>query len=304
MKKIVILLLVIIVGIVIINNAKNPTVDTSQDPVTTEFQNPTEVVVIGYNGNIMEPFVSRDGAYVFFNNENAPSANTNLHYAVRVDDKHYTYKGEVGGINTESLDAVASMDNENNLYFITTRSYFDDYVTVYRGKFLNGAVTNVQKIGDKISKNEKGWLNMDAEISADGQTLYYNENLFGGGGLPKTSVVKIARKQADGTFAPDTNSDKLLKSVNDPAGLEYAPATSADEKEFYFTRGFNLGSSNEQYRMYVAKRNSLNEPFGAPLLIPSIEGLIEGPTLSSNGRLLYFHKKVNGLYKLFVVTRE
>jgi hypothetical protein len=43
----------------------------------------------------MEPFITRDGRYLFFNNSNDPSVNTNLRYAERIDDLTFKYKGEV-----------------------------------------------------------------------------------------------------------------------------------------------------------------------------------------------------------------
>ena len=53
------------------NNIVNP------NPVI-EFGQPVKVEMIGYTGNIMEPFVSRDGTILLFNNLNAAPENTNL----------------------------------------------------------------------------------------------------------------------------------------------------------------------------------------------------------------------------------
>jgi hypothetical protein len=41
----------------------------------------------------MEPFVSRDGKFLLFNNSNDPGNDTNLHFARGVDDLHWTYGG-------------------------------------------------------------------------------------------------------------------------------------------------------------------------------------------------------------------
>lgn len=41
------------------------------EPLTHEFGDPKRVEIIGYRGDAMEPFISRDGAYLFFNNLNA-----------------------------------------------------------------------------------------------------------------------------------------------------------------------------------------------------------------------------------------
>src|SRR5271156_637330 len=41
------------------------------------YDHPEPVVISGYQGNAMEPFISPDGHYLFFNNENDPKVNTN-----------------------------------------------------------------------------------------------------------------------------------------------------------------------------------------------------------------------------------
>jgi len=57
----------------------------------------------------MEPFLARDGKYLFFNNLNEPSVNTNLYWAEPVDDLTFQLKGEIGGVNTPALEGVASI---------------------------------------------------------------------------------------------------------------------------------------------------------------------------------------------------
>jgi len=101
----------------------------------TEWANPQRVAILGYDGDAMEPFFSRDGEYLFFNNSNDPHVNTNLHWAVRVDDLTFPYKGEIGGVNTAALEGVPSMDRSNNFYFVSTRSYNQTASTIYRGIF-------------------------------------------------------------------------------------------------------------------------------------------------------------------------
>ena len=97
------------------------------------------VAIRGYAGDAMEPFITRDGRYLFFNNRNDPRIDTNLHYAERVDDLTFDYRGELQGANSPVLDAVPSMDRDGNLYFISTRSYAQTLSTLYRGRFRAGA---------------------------------------------------------------------------------------------------------------------------------------------------------------------
>jgi hypothetical protein len=69
------------------------------------FRNPQRVTMEGYDDDAMEPFVSRDGRYLFFNNLNEPQVDTNLHWAERVDDLHFKNRGEIRGVNTPALEA-------------------------------------------------------------------------------------------------------------------------------------------------------------------------------------------------------
>ena len=99
-------------------------------PAFTEFSNPEMVQILGYDDNdgnsndAMEPFISRDGNYLFFNSSNA-APTTSLFWATRINDVTFQYQGEMGGeVNSSGpLDAVASMDSNGIFYFITTRSY-------------------------------------------------------------------------------------------------------------------------------------------------------------------------------------
>ena len=101
---------------------------------STAFGNPERVTIRGYSDHAMEPFITRDGRYLFFNNSNDPSVNTNLRCAERIDDLTFEYKGEVAGVNTKALEGVPTMD-KNGFYFVSTRSYKETLSTIYQGRF-------------------------------------------------------------------------------------------------------------------------------------------------------------------------
>jgi hypothetical protein len=269
--------------------------------VSDEFESPARVVIMGFDDHAMEPFLSRDGNLLFFNNRNEPPEKTDLHYARRVNDTAFEYAGKVGGSSEENvLDGVASMDAEGNFYFTSTRSYGATLSTIYRGTFKDGNVTGVGLV-EGISKKKSPWLNMDAEISADGQRLYYTENEFNLlGGMPKTSEILVAEKAGDAAFRPIQESARLMEKVNSGL-LEYAMCTSADELELFFTRA---DPATKEFRIMMARRNSTSEPFAAPQRIGSIEQkIVEGPTLSPDGKCLYYHAFDNGMFRIFVVRR-
>jgi len=262
---------------------------------TNEFQNPQLVTIEGYDGDAMEPFISRDGKYLFFNNLNEPKVNTNLHWAERIDDLHFKYRGEIQGVNTPALEGVASLDRDGNFYFVSNRSYDQTASTLYRGKFAEGALSGVELVPG-VSLAKPGIVNFDAEISADGNTLYFVESEFSILGQPKNARILYARRNGN-TFVRDANSAAILKTINNDA-LNYAPATSASELEIYFTRVGAQGPA-----IYVAKRARKTLPFGEPLRLSVIDGFVEGPTLSPDELSLYYHKKDNGRLVIYRVTR-
>ncbi|HEY2292036.1 MAG TPA: hypothetical protein VGM86_15155 [Thermoanaerobaculia bacterium] len=86
-------------------------------------------------------------------------------------------------------------------------------------------------------------------LSADGNTLYFVDGLFTGGAVPAGADLVIARRRGSG-FQRLPDSARLLAQINTPA-LEYAPATSADGLELFFTR-LDPGAAGAQPAIYRA----------------------------------------------------
>ena len=120
------------------------------------FHSPQDVAIEGYSGDAMEPFLTRDGLYMLFNNRNEPPENTNLHWAKRVDDLKFHYLGEIPAVNTNALEAVASMDRDGNLYFVSNRSYDQTSSTIYRTRFVDG-VAGPPELVEGVSRKIPGW---------------------------------------------------------------------------------------------------------------------------------------------------
>lgn len=260
------------------------------------FQNPQPVTIQGYNDDAMEPFLSRDGKFLFFNNLNESNVNTNLHWAERIDDLHFKYRGELKGVNTVALEGVPSMDREGNFYFVSNRSYDQTASTLYRGKFANGVISSVELVPG-VSLAKPGIVNFDAEISADGNTLYFVESEFSMFGQPKSACILFAHRKGN-TFVRDPASAAIMAAIDTDA-LNYAPATSASEREIFFTRVGPQGPA-----IYMSERSDKTKPFEAPVHLAAITGFAEAPTLSPDENSLYFHKKENGHFVLYRVTRR
>lgn len=265
-----------------------------------EFGPPVEVAIIGYNGHAMEPFIARDDSVLLFNDLNHPSVDTDLHWAERIGPDRFRYRGRIDGANSELLDGVPSMDMQRMLYFVSVRNYRETFSTIHRAQFENGVARNVERV-DGVSRRQLGQVNFDAEISADGDTLFAVDGTFAGGPMPRTADIFIARR-IDERFERQENSAAIMRSINTPA-LEYAPAISADGLELFFTR---LSGALFWRRLEIlhATRTSTSAPFGPPARIETISGFVEAPTISSDGRTLYFHKKVDGRHRIFRVTRR
>lgn len=256
------------------------------------------VPVAGYDGVLMEPFLSRDGAYLFFNNSNDPSVDTNLHVA-QMTDGAPVYVGELAGANSTALDGVASLGPDGTFYFVSTRSYDTTSSTVYRGQFTGDAVSGVELVPG-VSRQMPGWVNFDAEVSADGQTLYFVDGLFNTtSGYWDSADLVIGRRDGDG-FTRDPDTDVLLERVNSDV-WEYAPATTADELELYFTRADPAnGLAPENW---MTTRADSAAPFCPPVRIDAMEGFVEASTVAADGAYVYYHHKVGSGFGLYRVPR-
>jgi Tol biopolymer transport system component len=265
-----------------------------QDGGYSAFSNPQRVMIRGYSDHAMEPFLTRDGRYLLFNNSNEPAANTNLHYAERVDDVTFDYGGEIAGANTNALDAVPTVDADGNLYFVSTRSYEQTQSTIYHARFQSGRVSGVEIVAG-LSKQVRGEVNFDVEVSADGNTLYFVDGVFQGGPVPRSADLVLAVRERDGQFRR-RNKDVLAR-VNTTA-LEYAACIAADERELFFTRVTGDGP-----RIYRSSRNGPDEAWRTPQIVQAISGFVEAPTISPDGRSLYYHAKRGSQFLIEQITR-
>jgi hypothetical protein len=278
-------------------------VDSKIDSKITnsDFGQPVKVEMIGYNGHVMEPFISRDGRILLFNNLNSLPENTNLHWSVKVNDSVFQYKGEVTGVNTADLEGVPTMDNTGKLYFVSLQSYANTLSTLYQGDFLNGMTTNVELVKG-VSRLQAGWVNFDIEVSADGGTIYFADALFGQTELPLSADLVVATKNSLG-FQSLPNSKEIMKNIN-TTQLEYAACIAENQLELYFTR-LNIPLNPAlPPAIFVATRQNINEPFGEPSKIQSITGFVEAPTIAPNQKTLYYHAKENNKYRLYMVRKK
>ena len=258
-----------------------------------------EVAIAGYSGVAMEPFVSRDGRFLLFNNSNDPASNTDLLYARRGDDFHWVYAGPIAGANTAALEGTPTMDRNGHLFFVTVRSYAQTSCTIHSARFEAGTASDVQLV-DSICRHEPGIVNFDVDIDASGTVLTFVDSRFGPNGQPRTAALVIA-KWNGAQFVRDPGSAAVLAAVNAGDALQYAPALSADHLTLWFTRVASV-SAGASPQIWRAHRHSESAPFAAPVRLEGLGEFVEGPALSADEKLLYFHRRVGAGFRIFAVA--
>ncbi len=265
------------------------------------FGGEVELSISGYGQDAMEPFVSADGSLLFFNSLN-DGTTTSLHWAERSAEGVYDYKGEIGGVNGsgEHLDAVASMDDAGAFFWVSTRDWPAVLENLRWGSFHGGQVSDGAAVQGNFYLAEPGWLVMDAEISRDGGSLFYVNSRFDSGGL-KEAKLGLALKTAAGNFAVHGQAQSILSNLRYPEHLAYAPATSADGLELYFTR---VRKGSLDTKICLALRGSADEAFSLAKVIEIPGKLVEAPCISPDGSVLYYHKKAaDGRYHIYSMRR-
>ena len=289
---------------------------SSNEDIQNTYTYPTfgseiNVTINGLSFDAMEPFISSDGNYLFFNNKN-DGINTKLFYATRVDDSTFTFVGEISGTNQTiqpHLDAVADMDASGNFYWTSTRDYPSELDNLFYGTFNSGVVSNIGRLQGDFNLNTPGWLIMDHGISLDGQFLYYNNAKFDDVNCqgPCETTLGIAEKINNSTFNTIPNSDTILQYINNSDYIYYAPCISSDNLELYYTRYIKgTITANTVFEICVAVRDSATSEFSIPrvLFSESISNLIEAPTLTTDMNILYYHKKILDTHKIFMRYRN
>lgn len=265
-------------------------------PPPNLWANPTPVAIIGYDDHAMEPFVA--GEYLFWNNSNKPAEETNLHWGVFVDPVTVQYLGVIPGADGPGLDGEASLA-QGRLYFNspargTPRS------AIVSGEWISGNVLNVGPVPGDFVDTEPGRYAFGPEVSPDGAWMYYVQSVGGTG--PNATAMNIRAARWTGTEWVRA-SDSLLANVK-CSGKAYAPAISADGLEIYFTCLASVGPPV----IMMAVRSRVTRPFGQPIAVSGITGKVEGPTITADGKTLYYHRQHiepggDGLYHIWKVER-
>lgn len=307
---------ILLVGLVFLAGCK-----VEGETETPEFTDPEQVFIEGLPEGSFgtpisteEPFISRDGKYLFFNTAHSEN-NKDLHYASR-SGTDWIYSGEIGPDLNDAIEVQGNptMDSFHNFFYIDSGVEH----MVIRGLFQesNGILGNVAEfkaVPKRVVDISKGTLtgNMGVEVSRNGDFIFFSRAVWKFEGTEVITITGSDLKlifRVNGNYVFDENeSFKIMKNIN-TSDLEYAASISSDGLELFFTRLLvsDLESGVFRSRIMYSVRDSLNSPFGPSVMIGSIgsDDFVEGPAITDDGRELYYHKKVGEKFKLFKVKRE
>lgn len=285
-------------------------------PLSDLYRNPQQIEIAGYTMDSMEPCISMDGKYLFFNNTNE-EPDTHLYAARRISETKFEFIGPVQGarftpIGTkpsfDEREACPATDFANELFFISPHSYGKDMHTLWFGKWHadpNGksmVLTDKKQVEGHILPEVRPWIDLDPALTPNGKTMVFSRaKVVPEQPFPANAYLMIANRQADGSFNTLPNSADLLKNVTDEKMLQYAPAITNDTLELYWTQ---CETGLPIFRTMVATRKSPTEPFSKPSRLTAITAFSEAPSLTADKSELFFHKKVKGRFHVFRMTRR
>lgn len=298
------LILITFLGILTIACGKDEGIDTLAK--TSEFSNETKVSITGYNGDAMEPFISKNGEYLFFNSDKDDHAK-DIYYAKKTTNTSFEFMGKVEGANSSFVDGNPSMDAQNNFYFISTRDLDSGNKTIFYGTFADGKLSQLKKIEGSVTIPTPYWINMGVEITEDGNTMYTSNAKFRvGETVPLEGNIRFAKKIGNEFVIPD-NESEILANINTSDAIEYAGEVSIDELELFYSQ---VKLSNPPvFKLYHSTRDHVTDAFSKAISITepfknNINAFVEAPTLSADGKRLYYHKLDKGVFSIFMISRN
>lgn len=260
-----------------------------------------------------EPFVSRDGRFLFFNTGDREN-HKDLHFA-EWKAGHWQYRGEVDNkVNTaKEVEGNPTMDADYNFFYIDSSTR----TMVRKSRFYPitgklGALRDERGVPERVITPFKRFIgNMGVEISADGDTLYFSRATWQMRGFSlgpfEDSDILFSRRKEGKYIYDEAEAKRVMQYINTP-DMEYAASLSANGMELFFTRLplADLKQGIVHSQIMRASRSNLMEAFGRPRAIAAIgsDDFVEGPSITPDGSELYYHKRVGEKFRLYKVTRK
>lgn len=264
------------------------------------FTSTHEISLLHYEDDAMEPGISSDGMLLFFNNN---GEDKDVFVARRVADSVYDTIEGLSEVNSSSVDSSPEVVADS-IFFTSLADYPHDRKTLFRGNIRDGKVREVMSLQGNLYSKTLREISLDPDLTANEEILFFAEGRFGTGSAPEAMDIRLAYKTDDATYTVPENSDEILRNINTD-DLEYAPAISSDGREIFFTRATkSAAGAVTNVQILQAVRNTLDQAFGTPEVVRVADGFVEGPSLSPDGKSLYYHKKVGDRFVIFVAQRD
>jgi hypothetical protein len=279
----------------------NPAADASG------FYNEQKVTINGYSGDPRSPFISKDDNYLFFDSW-SKNENMDIYYAEKIDNITFNFLGEVKGCNSNFNDFCATMDSYNNFYFISMRDLDSTHnATLFGGTFDNGIVSNLHKISGTINSPNMNDLNYDVNISSDGNILLTTSIILSNGSVFDKDIKYAMKTGLDFNTPVYDNANDILFNINTTEANECCAELSSDGLELFYSQ-YSIPFTSKSKLLY-AKRKSINDPFSEPILITEpvnndTTSSVWAPSLSADGKRLYYYKFHNRKYSVYMISRD
>jgi hypothetical protein len=189
-------------------------------------------------------------------------------------------------VNSPDIDTVPRLSPDGlSLYFASTRpggqGGYDTWVTTRSSR--NGPFGPPVNLGPAVNSSADDGA---VDISADNRTLVFNAvNRPGGRG--QDDVWMSTRADANAPWGPAQN---LGAPINSSSG-DFPVALSRDGLVLFFKSWRPILEGNRAAAIYVCRRASADQPFGAPVLVRPILSIGPGgsdfSSLSDDGTTLY-----------------
>ena len=281
---------------------------------STNFSNPEPVVIQGYSGPEEDAYITPDNKYLFFDSHNDAGLPIHLYWATRIDYKTFSFGGQIQGLNCPLAPLRGNYARPQNFYFFCLALAQAGQPSIASGQFSFGTVTNfapIRGITLPPAAPGTGRLMLDGEITSDGNTLYFTDWQMTDTGQPVSGQIKVAARNADGSFTVLPNSAALLSNVNATGTVLYGSVPSTDNLSLYFTVS---DPSVPCLEIYVATRTSTTAPFGLPQPVaaadvplpgqPNPGVFVEMGSTSSDGNYLYYHILSSTSSQIYVLSRS
>ncbi|MCU0393214.1 MAG: hypothetical protein MUE81_19045 [Thermoflexibacter sp.] len=221
-------------------HAKKTTDNQWTEPVKASFSNQRNEF------KDIDPIFSPDGRTLLFNStrpkpQNPDNKDFDIWMVKQKPDKTWSNAIHLGEIvNSDSSDFYASVANNGNLYFSSSRAGKFGKIDIYKSEFKNGTYQIPVNLGQTIND---GNVRSNPFIAPDESYLIFygfDEGSFG------DSDLYISFNE-EGMWTKPVNLGSL---VNSTIG-EFCPSVSADGKYLYFSRLKKGGAKLEQSPFFL-----------------------------------------------------